>query len=89
MWHYGKLWDCGIVTGHETAPAVILHEQLHARSASHYPGAVYTRFQCIEEASVQFMAVEICMAEGIEVISSGYDEKVNIFEKDKVLSKRF
>ena len=87
--HYGKLWDCGIVTGHETAPAVILHEQLHARSASHYPGAVYTRFQCIEEASVQFMAVEICMAEGIEVISSGYDEKVNTLRKIRYYLKDF
>ena len=79
--HYGKLWNCDIVTGHKTAPAVLLHEQLHARSDSHYPSIIYSRFQCIEEAAVQFMAVEICIAEGIEVISSGYDEKIDILRQ--------
>lgn len=79
--HYGKLWNCDIVTGHKTAPAVILHEQLHARSASHYPSTIYSRFQCIEESTVQFTAVEICKAEGIEVISSGYDEKIDILRQ--------
>lgn len=79
--HYGKLWGCDIVTGHETAPAVIMHEQLHARSASYYGVNVYSQFQRIEEASVQFMAMEICMAEGIEVIDSVYDENVDILRK--------
>lgn len=79
--YYGKLWGCDIVTKHETAPAIIMHEQLHARSASYYEKKLYGKFQNIEEASVQFMAMEICMAEGIEIINSAYDENVDILRK--------
>lgn len=79
--HYGKLWGCDIVTKHETAPAIILHEQLHARSASYCEKKVYGQFQNIEEACVQFMAMEICMAEGIEIINSAYDANVDILRK--------
>lgn len=87
--HYGKLWGCDIVTKHETAPAIIMHEQLHARSASYYGKSVYSQFQCIEEASVQFMAMEICMAEGIGVINSVYDENVDILRKIRGYLDRF
>lgn len=72
--HYGKLWECDILTAHSTAPHIILHEQLHARSISYYDGQVYTQYRNIEESAVQLMAEEICIKEGIEVIRSDYDE---------------
>ena len=72
--YYGKMWNCDILTTHETAPAIILHEQIHARSISYYEPTVYAQYGKIEEAVVQFMTEEICMKEGIEIISSSYDE---------------
>ena len=74
--HYGKLWNCDILTKHETAPSLILHEQLHARSISHYGYNEYAQYHNIEEASVQLMVEEICKVENIEVILSGYDDSV-------------
>lgn len=72
--HYGKLWECDILTAHSTAPHIILHEQLHARSISYYDWQVYIQYRNIEESAVQLMAEEICIKEGIEVIRSDYDE---------------
>ena len=76
--NYGKLWDCDILTKHETAPAIILHEQIHARSISYYDSSFYDIYRYIEEASVQLMTQEICKIEGIEIIPSYYDEKSDI-----------
>lgn len=78
---YGKLWNCDIVTKHETAPGIILHEQIHARSASYHDRRLYSEYQNIEEASVQFMVQEISKIEGIEIINSCYDEKVDILRE--------
>lgn len=72
--HYGKLWECDILTAHSTAPHIILHEQLHARSISYYREEIYFQYQNIEESVVQLMAQEISIKEGIEVIPSHYDE---------------
>lgn len=73
---FGKLWNCDILTAHETAPHIILHEQIHARSISYYDLKTYIQYQNIEEASVQFIAQEISMREGIEIIASQYDDMV-------------
>ena len=73
----GKLWNCNILTTHMTAPHMILHEQIHARSISYYNEEIYLQYGNIEEASVQFMAQEISEAEGIETIKSQYDEIVD------------
>lgn len=70
--YYGKLWSCDIVTKHETAPAIIMHEQIHARSISYYGDKVYAQFSNIEESAVQFMTEEICRQNGIEIIGSNY-----------------
>lgn len=75
--HYGKLWSCDIVTKHETAPAIIMHEQIHARSISYYGENIYTQFFNIEEATVQFMTEEICRQNGIEIIESDYYAIIN------------
>lgn len=73
----GKLWSCDILTTHMTAPHLILHEQVHARSISHYGEETYLQYGNIEEASVQFMAQEISSMENIEIIESQYDEMAN------------
>ncbi len=77
----GKLWNCDIALRSETAPHMLLHEHLHARSASYHGVASYIRYQRIEEAAVHFYSQEICLAEGLEVIESGYDEMVDALRK--------
>ena len=77
----GKLWECDILTTHMTAPHMILHEQIHARSISHYGAEIYLQYERIEEASVQFMAQEISRLEGIETIASQYDGIVNALKQ--------
>lgn len=74
---YGKLWSCDIKTILETSPHVLLHEQLHARSASYYDAKTYNSFSAMEESSVQFLTQEISQKEGIEIISSQYDDLVD------------
>lgn len=71
---FGKLWSCDIISPHETAPHIILHEQIHARSISYYNETTYRKYARIEEAAVQFMAQEVSMMEGIEIIKSQYDD---------------
>lgn len=77
----GKLWDCGILATHVTAPHMILHEQIHARSISYCKGEIYLEYETIEEASVQFIAQEISAVEGIEIIKSQYDEIVDALKQ--------
>lgn len=78
---YGKMWNCDIKTGHMTAPHILLHELIHARSVSYYDKNAFPPCRNIEEASVQFMAQEISRLEGIEVIESGYDEMVDALRR--------
>ena len=75
--NYGKLWNCDILTKHKTAPAIILHEQIHARSISHYNQDMYIRFSNIEESSVQLMVEEVCRKSDIEIIESDYKDMVD------------
>lgn len=79
--YYGKMWNCDILTKHETAPAIILHEQIHARSISYYEQKTYFQYGSIEEASVEFMVEEICKQENIEIIPSLYDDMVEALRK--------
>ncbi len=78
---YGKMWNCDIKTGHMTAPHILLHEQIHARSVSYYDKNIFPPYRNIEEATVQFMAQEISRLEEIEIIESGYDEMVDALRK--------
>ena len=71
---YGKLWNCDIKTRSKTAPHIILHEQLHAKSISYFDEKIYRRYAKIEEASVQLVAQEISVKENIIVIKSAYDD---------------
>ena len=74
---YGKLWNCDIQVHSETAPHIILHEQIHAHSISYYNPIVYARYWAIEESAVQFMAQEISKVEGINIVVSAYDKMVD------------
>lgn len=74
---YGKLWSCDIATATETSGHILLHEQLHARSISHFDPETYVKYQKIEEATVQLLAQEISKAEGIEINKSMYDDLAN------------
>lgn len=79
--NYAKMWSCDILTSHETAPSIILHEQIHARSISYYDSSIYNIYEYIEEATVQFMTEEICKYEGIEIIESDYYETVDALKQ--------
>ncbi len=74
--HNRKLWNCEILLSGDTAPHIIMHEQLHARSISYYDEAEYIRSRAIEEAVVEYAAKEICKVEGIPTINSVYDDNV-------------
>ena len=77
----GKLWSCNIRINNETAPHILLHEQLHAHSISYYNKDIYKQYADIEEATVQLFTQEISKKEGIPIISSAYDDNVNILKK--------
>ena len=77
----GKLWNCNIRISNETAPHILLHEQLHAHSISYFDKNIYDTYGEIEEASVQLYAQEISKKEGIHIIPSAYDENVNILKE--------
>ncbi len=79
--NYGKLWNCDILTSHETSPLIILHEQIHARSISYCDSSFYYIYGNIEEATVQFMTEEICKYEGIEIIESDYYKTVDALKQ--------
>lgn len=73
---YGKLWNCDISTMSETAPHILLHEQIHACSISNFDVETYINNWKIEEATVQLATQEICAKEGMQNIKSQYDEMV-------------
>ena len=77
----GKLWSCNIRINNETAPHILLHEQLHAHSISYYNKDIYDKYADIEEATVQLYAQEISKKEGIHIIQSAYDDNVNILKE--------
>ena len=72
--NYQKLPNCDILTSENTAPYIIMHEQLHARSISYCSPIVYNVWQSMEEATVEFAAGEISAAEGVTIIESQYTE---------------
>ena len=70
---YGIQWNGDIITRHETAPHILLHEQLHARSVTKYDRKMYKQYENMEEGSVQFAAQEISKKENIQILESQYD----------------
>lgn len=72
----GKLWNCDITTSLKTAPHILLHEHLHARSISYYDLDTYINNRGIEEAAVQFFSQEISKIEKIPIVPSMYDDLI-------------
>lgn len=60
-----KEWSCDILLSSKCQDRTIIHEHLHARSGSYLNPISIIKYKNIEEASVEFLAREICKAEGI------------------------
>ena len=69
-----KLWNCDLNLSDDTAPYIVIHELLHARSISYYDALIYRNNRVIEEATVELLSQIICRERGISIISSDYEE---------------
>lgn len=69
-----KLWSCDILLRSTTSDKTIIHEHLHARSGSYLNMITILPYSQMEEASVEFLAREICRAERIP-----YDETPKVY----------
>ena len=78
-----KDWTCDILLVNDTPKHVFLHEMLHSCSASYYTAEVFSSYFYQEELAVQLLNQEISLAEGIPIISSGYDEGVKLIRDFK------
>jgi len=72
-----KEWNCDISTNGNISEHILIHEQLHAKSASYYSPDVYAEFAVMEESAVELLAKEICRKENITIIDSAYDDYVD------------
>lgn len=63
----GKAWNCDILVRSDANLHNLIHEHLHARSASHCAPHAYKMYEGIEELSVEFLAREICKENDIEI----------------------
>lgn len=71
---YCKLPSCDIGSIEESAPYIMLHESLHARSISRFPDLDYKTVWKIEEGTIELFAHQISRAQGIPIIESQYTE---------------
>ncbi len=60
-----KKWSCDILLKSDCQRRTIVHELLHSCSASYMNPITYIRYGSMEEASVEFLAREICANENI------------------------
>ena len=67
-----KLWSCDILIRSTTSDKTIIHEHLHARSASHLSPISYLRHSKMEESSVELLARKICENESIPYASNAH-----------------
>lgn len=84
---YGKLWNCDIASSEKSAPHIILHESLHARSSSYFTSKEYVNCQRIEEGTVQLLAEEISKKHNIKIVGSNYDEHINALKQINTKAK--
>lgn len=70
-----KEWNCDISVRDTAEIKTLVHEHLHARSASYYDSDVYVRHRCAEEATVELFARESCRKNGVRY-RSAYQEMV-------------
>lgn len=78
-----KDWNCDVILSKDAPKHVLLHEMLHSCSASYYNETMFSAYFYQEELVVKLLNQEISLAEGIPVISSGYDEGVNLIRQFK------
>ncbi|MDE5698156.1 MAG: minor capsid protein [Lachnospiraceae bacterium] len=77
----GKEWNCDISTSHSTAKHILLHEQLHAKSVSHYDEDTFLKYRPFEEGPTELLAKEICIRENIPIEESSYDDIVEALRR--------
>lgn len=78
---YGrKSWDCSIILRDDADEKTLLHELLHARSASYYGEKEFIKHKWIEEATVELMSQEIMKSNGMSFRKS-YSDKVNALKR--------
>jgi len=65
-----KEWTCDITTRPETSPYILLHELLHAHSASYHSQEDFLKNQVIEEGSTELLTQEIAALEKIPMSES-------------------
>lgn len=75
-----KKWNCDIELINLSTDADIVHEMLHSYSVSVYGKKEYIAHRWIEEASTEYLAQQICMAEGLTV-GRTYAKYVNGLKK--------
>lgn len=66
-----KEWSCDILLLSKCQDRTIIHEHLHARSGSYLNPITYIPYAKMEEASVELLAREICIAEKIPFTPNG------------------
>ncbi len=76
-----KEWNCDISTRCDTALHILLHEQLHAKSVSHYGGQAFLENWIFEEGPTELLAKEICLKENIPIVETSYDDMVGALKE--------
>ena len=61
-----KEWSCDITLREDVGIKTVIHEHLHARSASYYDPKTYIKNRKLEEGAVELFAQEICKLNGIK-----------------------
>lgn len=74
-----KEWNCDITLSNKSTNATIWHEMLHSCSCSHYGEAEYISHMNMEEASVEFLCMQICNSIGIEP-DNAYEELTSVLQ---------
>lgn len=74
-----KEWNCDITLVDNASDGDVLHELLHSCSVSYYTPIEYLNNQSIEEASVEFLKIQILKANKLSDIDA-YPELVEILE---------
>lgn len=76
-----KEWNCDISTRRDTALHILLHEQLHAKSVSHYGEQAFLENWIFEEGPTELLAKEICLKENIPAVKTSYDDMVDALKE--------
>lgn len=73
-------WSGDVSVREDAGLDTLVHELLHMRSANRLPNMVYSANIRIEEATVQLLAQEICIDNGIEILAHTYEKGVRYLQ---------